>query len=52
MFGRNSLEQARQYVQAHPEKTLVILKNARGRIAVWSPRLAQSLKEKGFQPVD
>jgi hypothetical protein len=33
-------------------RNLVILKDARGRIAVCNPHAAQGLKTKGFQPVD
>ena len=53
MYGRNSLEKARQYVQEHPNRDLVILKNHQTwRIAVCSPHTAQKLKPKGFRPVD
>jgi hypothetical protein len=53
MYGRNSLEKARQYVQEHPTRSLVILKSDETwRIAVCSPHTAQELKTKGFRPVD
>jgi hypothetical protein len=52
MFGRKSLDQAQLHVQNHPERDLIILKDARGRIAVCNPRLAQELKTKGFQLID
>jgi hypothetical protein len=53
MFERNSLEKARRYVQEHPNRDLVILKNhLTWRIAVCSPHIAQKLKAKGFRPVD
>jgi hypothetical protein len=53
MFGRNSLEKARLYVQEHPNRDLVILKDSRTwRIAVCSPRLVPELKAKGFQLID
>ena len=53
MFGRNSLEKARQYVQEHPNRNLVILKNQRTwRIAVCSPHTAQKLQKQGFRPVE
>ena len=52
MFGRKSLDQAQLYVQNKPEKDLIILKDARGRIAVCSPHVAQELKTKGFQLMD
>jgi hypothetical protein len=52
IFGRRSLDNARLYVQAHPQKSLVILKNERGRIAVCKPQMAQELKTKGYQPID
>lgn len=49
MFGRKSLDQARLHVQNNPGKELIILKDARGRIAVCKPLVAQELKTKGFQ---
>lgn len=52
MFGRNSLDKAQRHVQSHPDGNLIMLKDARGRIAVCSPNLAQELKAKGFQPID
>jgi hypothetical protein len=52
MFGRKSLDQARLYVQNNPEKDLIILKDARGRIAVCSPHTGQELKTQGFQLID
>lgn len=52
IFGRNSLDKARQHVQKHHRRDLVILTNSRGQVAVCSPRTAQGLKAKGFQPVD
>jgi hypothetical protein len=52
MFGRKSLDQAQLHVQNNPEKDLIILKDARGRIAVCSPHVAQELKTKGFQLID
>lgn len=52
MFGKNGLEKARMHVQTHQNKSLVILKDATGRVAVCNPRLAQDLKAKGFHPVD
>ncbi len=53
MYGRKSLDQARQYVQEHPNRDLVILKNDHTRrIAVCSPHTAEDLKPKGFRPVD
>ena len=53
MFGRNSLEKARLYVQEHSKRDLVILKNSRTwRIAVCSPRMAQELVAKGFRSIE
>jgi hypothetical protein len=52
MFGRKSLDQAQLHVQNNPGKDLIILKDARGRIAVCSPHVAQELKADGFQLID
>ena len=53
MFGRNSQEKARQYVQEHPTRDLVILKDTRTwRIAVCSPRIAEELMAQGFRPIE
>ena len=53
MYGRNSLDKARQYVQEHSNRDLVILQSNQTRqIAVCSPQKAQELKSKGFLPVD
>ena len=53
MFGRNSLEKARLYVQEYPKRDLVILKDSRTwRIAVCSPSIAPELKAKGFQLIE
>lgn len=51
MFGRKSLDQAKLFIESHPERSLIILKDPRGRIAVCSPLATQDLKAKGFQPV-
>ena len=52
MYGRDSLERARLYVQKHPERDLVILKNSQTwQIAVCSSDMAAELKTQGFQPV-
>lgn len=52
MFGRRSLDKAELYLQDHPESSLIILKDPRGRLAVCSPHLAQELKVDGFQPLE
>lgn len=53
MYGRKSLDKARQYVQEHSNRDLVILKNDQTRrIAVCSSYTAQELKPKGFRPMD
>lgn len=51
-FGRNSLDNARQYVNNHPGRHLIILKDVRGHLAVCRPHIALELKTKGFQPID
>lgn len=53
LYGRNSLEKARQYVQDHPNRDLVLLKNQQSwRIAVCSPHTAEKLKSEGYRPID
>jgi len=53
MYGPNSLERAQLYVDQHPDRDLVILKDLRTRrIAVCSPKMAEKLSTQGFSPVE
>lgn len=53
MYGPNSLERAQLYVDQHPDRDLVILKDSRTRrIAVCSPKMAEELRTQGFRPVE
>jgi hypothetical protein len=51
-FGRKSFENAQEYVQSHPGKSLIILKDSKGKFAVCNSQMAQELKTKGFQQID
>lgn len=52
MFGPRNLERARQHVQRHAGKELVLLRAPDRRIAVCNPHMASELKTQGFVPID
>ena len=52
MFGARNLERARQHIQRHPGKDLVMLRAPDRRLAVCNRRFACVLREQGFTPID
>lgn len=53
MYGPNSLNRAQMYIDQHPDRDLVILKDSRTRrVAVCSPKMAEELRTQGFSPVE
>jgi hypothetical protein len=51
-YGPKSLNRARRYIDQHPDRDLVLLKDSRTRrFAVCSPNMAQKLSAQGFSPV-
>lgn len=52
MFGARNLERARQHVQRHAGKDLVMLRAPDRRIAVCNRRFASELQAQGFTPIN